>query len=78
MDDLHSVHTVIDEGEAFIERNNLDGAAASMGGLTWGLLRAIAECPDCPGIFRVPLDDDWNMLYCPSCKGIWAKKDTDA
>ena len=39
--------------------------------LTWGLLRALAACLDCPGAFRVPQATDWHTLVCPQCQGVW-------
>jgi len=85
MCDMRIVDTVIDEGKDFIDRHpELQGVrldfggerkvdAADMGGLLWGLLRAVAECPSCPGVFRVPLDEEWNRLICPNCKRVWRK-----
>lgn len=74
--------TFIDEALAFTERHrDLDPQQHSFGGLVWGMLRAIAECPNDPGVFRVPVDADgkqlgplanWAYLACPKCGGVWA------
>ena len=66
-----SVHTVCDEARAFRARHPLLNATQqSLGMLTFGLLRAVAECPDCPGVFRAS-PDDWQTLICPQCHGVW-------
>ena len=47
-----------------------------LGGMTWGFMRAIAECPRCPGVFRVPVDgSNWDLLRCPACGGLWKWQD---
>ena len=75
-DPLHSVHTVIDEGNDFAARHpDLSGAAASTGSLVWGMLRALYECPDCPGKYRVPTKADANVIVCTSCGGVWTWQD---
>ena len=72
MTDLHAVDTFVDEAAAFHRRHpDLDAQQASFGGLAWGLLRALAECPECPGTFRRPLDAAWTRLACPRCGGVW-------
>lgn len=59
------------EGNAFIQRHpDLPDTAKSLGGLTWGILRAVLECPNCPGNFRVPQDQEGRVLYSPCC-GTW-------
>jgi hypothetical protein len=79
-----SVDTFVDEAQGFIHRNNLEGPQATFGGLAWGFLRAVLECDHCPGVFRVPLDEnrkqagftresEWRHLYCPNCTGVWTK-----
>ena len=73
-----SVHTVIEEGNAFVDRHGLTGAAAALGGLTWGILRAIMECPNCPGHFRIPAHhyppgEDWREIKCSNCGSRWVK-----
>ena len=71
-DHLHATHTVVTEGQAFGRRHpDLPEAAQVAGMLAWGLLRAVAECPDCPGVFRLPSDADWTHLDCPQCRGRW-------
>lgn len=63
----NSAATVAIEGDAFAKRHaELGPEAAVMGGLAWGLLRALAECPDCPGSFRVPAGQD-GLWRCPAC-----------
>jgi hypothetical protein len=75
-DPLHSVHTVVDEGHAFNARHpDLPDAAASFGALAWGMLRALYECPTCPGKYRVPTKDDANVIVCPNCCGVWTWQD---
>lgn len=69
--DLHSTHTVCDEAKAFTARHpELTGTQQANGMLVWGLLRAVAECPNCPGVFRVS-PDNWHTLVCPQCRGVW-------
>ena len=78
---MDSVKTFVDEAQAFVRRNEdalgRDTAASSFGGLTWGFMRAIAECPNCPGVFRTPcgsangFESDFDLLVCPACKGAW-------
>ncbi len=61
------------EGNAFIERHkdDLPPAGLSLGGLFWGMYRAVMECPNCPGHFRVPLDPEGQELYSPCCGAHW-------
>lgn len=73
-----SVDTFVDSALDFTERHrNLDAQQASFGGLLWGAMRAIAECPDCPGRFRVPVEPDpehpgyWRVIR-DALKGPWA------
>jgi hypothetical protein len=78
-ENLHSVGTFVDEGQAFIDRHpDLNEEQATMGGVMWGLLRAIMECDNCPGHYRVPLDKDWDLpggrLYCANCGGVWTRR----
>ncbi|MCC6315051.1 MAG: hypothetical protein IT337_13685 [Thermomicrobiales bacterium] len=80
-DDLHSVGVVVDEGQAFIRRHEDDLGvntfASTVGGLTWGLMRAIAECPNCPGTFRTPVgkaygyESAFDLMTCPQCRCTW-------
>ena len=77
------VDTFINEAHSFLDRNpQLDSPQQTRGGMTFGYLRAISECPDCPGHFRVPYDSeghvawpvgkgDWVYLRCSECKGVW-------
>jgi hypothetical protein len=76
--DFHSVNTFVDEALAFIRRHKLEGQQATMGGLAWGALRALAECPNCPGTFRIPLDADWSVLFCGKCQAFWYSADVAA
>lgn len=82
--DCHSTDTFTNEALAFTERHGeqLGPVAATFGGLTFGAMKAIAECPNCPGHFRVPYDAEgrlawpvgngnWKYLRCPECKGVW-------
>lgn len=71
------VRTFLTEGQAFVQAHREEvgnDSVVEFGGWVWGLMRAIAECPNCPGVFRVPTDDDWTYLVCPQCKGVWAHK----
>ena len=71
-DPLHSVHTVCEEAKTLAARHpELPDAAQGAGMLAWGLLRAVAECPECPGVFRCPTDTAWTHLDCPHCGGRW-------
>ena len=78
MADIDSVGTAVTEGDSFYQRNagGLGHAAASIGGLFWGLLAAVAECPHCPGSFRCPIggDEHTDFWRCPRCGGVWAWK----
>lgn len=66
------VDTFVTEALAFDRRHpELNDAQANLGGLAWGLMRALAACPDCPGVFRRPLDAGWRRLACPRCGGVW-------
>ncbi len=41
------------------------GGMLGLTALAWGVLRAIYECPDCPGHYRVPMeqrDDCWRQV----------------
>lgn len=69
---MSSVDTVVDEWAAFNARNP-DVAKHGWGGLLWGFMRAIAECPACgPGVYRHPVDgNSWDLLACPKCGGVW-------
>ena len=73
MRDLRGVGTFVEEGQSFARRHEAElGPTASVwGGLVYGLMRALAECPACPGTFRVPLDADWRRLACRRCGGVW-------
>jgi hypothetical protein len=65
------VATVTREGLAFVERHQLNEVQKAIGGLAWGLTRAILECPDHPGQFRRPLDREWIRLVCPVDGTTW-------
>lgn len=70
------VATVCDEGRAFDERHRdeLNETQRAMGGLIWGLMRALAECPNCPGTFCTPIgerfgcESAFDVLVCPGCQ----------
>lgn len=78
--DRDPARTFVQEGDAFYAQHvaDLGHTAATWGGLTWGLLRALAECPDCPGVFRYALDDEWRFWRCPRCGGMWEWKHADS
>lgn len=87
---MRDVNTVVEQGNALRERYRERGGepgndALPTGMLLWGLLRAVAECPNCPGVFRNPYHaggvpgtmDDWGeYLVCPRCGGVWKWLDT--
>lgn len=93
MANVDSVRTMAAEGESFYRRHvgGLGHAAAGIGGLFWGLLRAAAECPNCPGVFRTPVhaggadtggddtggDEHEEFWRCPNCGGVWVWKNDD-
>jgi len=63
------------EGTDFmIKYPELDTIQLNLGSITWGFMRAIAECPNCPGVFRIPDNENWDHLYCPSCNTVWTHK----
>jgi len=65
--------TVVTEGMSFIERHpELNSAQADMGGLTWGLMRALYECPVCgPGQYRYTPKDHHDWMVCSKCQNVW-------
>lgn len=77
MTDLHAVNVFADEGAAFADRHpDLSETGRSWGATMWGLLRAVAECPDCPGHFRVfGTYEGKDAMYCAQCGGLWLKQD---
>lgn len=81
--------TFCDEARGFHDRNRdeLDrtGEFPKVAGMvTWGLMRALAECPGCPGIFRTPIGSAFgcasafDVLRCPNCTKVWATTDGHA
>lgn len=69
-----AAEVVVREGTAFAQRNrDLSPDAQSMGALAWGLLRAVAECPHCPGVYRTWHYDANNdeIWTCPHCQRQW-------
>jgi len=90
VDDLHSVHTFVDHAIDFERRHQdeLNSAGMALGGALIGSLRAILECENCPGHYRIPIMRDpdntekWiaeppfgsmNDLYCPNCHQFWTR-----
>jgi hypothetical protein len=68
------VETFVTEAQAFTTRHpDLNATQQSFGGTAWGMLRAVLECPDHAGIFRIPLDREWNRLVCPADNTLWEK-----
>lgn len=74
------VATFVDQSKDFLSRHpDLNDVQKSFGGLTWGLMRAVAECPNCPGHYRVPITEEgkidqsgeWHRLACSQCRHIW-------
>ena len=80
MSEVDSVATFVREGDAFVKRHKGDVGqeAAGVGGLFWGAMRAVAECPNCPDVYRIPIGpepDRWQRLACPSCHRQWVWDD---
>lgn len=72
-----TLDTFMDGWGGFNERHP-EMADNPLGGMTWGFMRAIAECPECPGVFRVPVNGkDWDVLGCPRCGGVWRWEDPE-
>ena len=72
--DMHGVKTFVDEAQGFINRNNLNDSpvAATLGGMFWGMLRAVVECPNCPGHYRTPvMVEGEEYCHCANCDGWW-------
>jgi hypothetical protein len=74
------LETALREGRALLDKAAAEAPQAQADSvrhygqpfaLGWGMLRAIYECPDCPGSFRVPLKADPNTIVCPNCCGVW-------
>jgi hypothetical protein len=79
IDSVDSVATVLREGRTFLDRHPdiANGPAATLGGLTWGILRAVMECDNCPGVYRVPVSGypgGVDAITCPSCGGVWVHR----
>lgn len=73
-----SLKLALDEGQKVLdtlsERIGWEQAQkAQIPALAWGMFKAIMECPDCPGHFRVPVDfgDGQEWIHCPNCDGYW-------
>jgi hypothetical protein len=67
-----SLETFSREGNAFVSRHpEFNDAQATYGGLIWGFMRAIMECPNCPGHYRIPRDKEYKTLYSPCCGAYW-------
>lgn len=80
-DAIDPVTTAVREGRSFLDRHPdiASGPAAMLGGLTWGILRAVMECDNCPGVYRVPVVRDgtsagYDAITCPSCGGVWVHR----
>lgn len=80
---IDSVKTFTEEGQGFIDRNpGLNKTQQAFGGVLFASMRALAECPKCPGHFRIPMDEDgtpnafgsWTYLVCPNCQTMWTSK----
>lgn len=67
-----TVATFTSQAQAFVSRHpDLNETQRSLGGTTWGMMRAVLECPDHPGSFRTPLDKQWQRLICPVDHTLW-------
>ena len=72
---MSKVNTFANEAKDFMDKHkDLTESKMVLGGVAWGFLRALAECPDCPGVYRIPDNEEWDHLYCPSCKNVWTHK----
>jgi ribosomal protein S27AE len=74
---MDSVKTFVDYGMEFVDKHEaaLGSQAATMGGVATGFMRALLECDNCgPGVFRIPLAEDWDKLWCKSCDMVWERK----
>ncbi len=86
--DLHDVDVAVTEGQKFLDRAYAQGVEpghpfVAVTGLAFGMLRAIMECPNCPGTFRVPITEDgridrdprseWLRIGCPHCHMTWTR-----
>lgn len=68
--------TFVDNAIAFTDRHpDLNETQKAIGGTWYGILRALFECPNCPGMYRIPLDEHWadpgGRLYCRNCGETW-------
>lgn len=73
---IDPVGTFVSEAGGFVRRHpDLSEAQKAMGGTAWGMMRAVLECPDHPGAFRVPLDDQWVSIVCPIDGSTWITPD---
>lgn len=73
-DDLHSVNLAIDEAKRLLgqlEPEVRHSTLAGIGAMAFGMLRAIAECPYCPGVFRYPINPEQTLWRCPQCSNVW-------
>lgn len=62
-----TVELALDEGRKILDKLGPDAGRApfvAVGALAFGLLKAIMECPNCPGHFRVP------VMHSPDGAGI--------
>ena len=99
-DKTDPVKTVVQEGRAFLERN-FPGSTADpffgqptkvpvagvWGAWAFGLMKALYECPNCPGSYRIPVGDrvirpyvvncnsPEDILHCQNCGGNWVHQD---
>ena len=80
MQDEIGVNTFVNEAISFQSRNkDLSEFHSAVGATLFGFMKALSECPECPGHFRIPYDTDgtpnafgeWKYLYCPHCKNMW-------
>lgn len=71
-DELASVNTAMDEANAFIARHPevRDHTFGSITAIAFGMLKAMYECFECPGVTMLPLGFDgiYDWAQCPNCQ----------
>lgn len=70
---MRSANYAIDEAAKFLDRHP-DANAHALGGmaaLTFGLMRALYECPHCPGESMIPVSETLKAQQEPPLVGDW-------
>lgn len=87
--DNHSVGTFVKGAQQFGKAHpGLSETQAALGGALMGMMKALLECPKCPGYYRVPITQNdegkWEVeapfgpmryIYCHKCGGVWGKEE---